>query len=131
MIIILDFANIKTIKTNKINMFSIKGEVKVIKEVRQVSDTFKVREFVITDASGQYPQIISFQSAQDRCDILNNFKVGDKVEVFFNLQGREWTSPTGDVRVFNTLDAWRIMGTDISTDAGTDLKEKPKDDLPF
>jgi translation initiation factor IF-3 len=113
-------------------MYTIKGEVKVIKEVRQVSDTFKVREFVITDDSGQYPQIISFQSAQDKCDILNNFKVGDKVEVFFNLQGREWTSPKGDVRVFNTLDAWKInsqVPNAIKEDAPTESNDSSG--LPF
>jgi len=88
--------------------YSLKGEVKVINDVQQISDSFKKREFVITDASGQYPQHIMFQAVQDRCEIIDAFKVGDMVEVFYNLRGREWTSPQGEVKYFNTLEAWRI-----------------------
>tara|TARA_R110002051_G_scaffold323593_1_gene417734 strand:+ start:1224 stop:1514 length:291 start_codon:yes stop_codon:yes gene_type:complete len=89
-------------------MYTLKGEIKTIKETQIVSDKFKKRDFVITDASGQYPQVIAFQMAQDKCDQLDNFNTGDMVEVSFNLRGREWTSPQGEVRVFNTLDAWKI-----------------------
>ena len=89
-------------------MYTLKGEVKVISETRQVSEKFKLREFVITDASGQYPQVIQFQASQDKGDLLDNFNPGDQVEVSFNLRGREWTNPQGEVKVFNTLDAWKI-----------------------
>ena len=116
-------------------MFSLKGEIKVISETRQVSEKFKLREFVITDASGQYPQIIQFQSVQDNCDKLDAHKVGDMVEVFWNLRGREWTNPQGEVKVFNTLDAWKIMsmnGSVAPTDQGAEtFVAEGDDDLPF
>ena len=32
----------------------------------------------------------------------------DQIEVSFNIRGREWTSPQGEVKYFNTLEAWRI-----------------------
>ena len=92
-------------------MYTLKGSIKKIKETRNVSDTFKVREFVIEDNTGQYPQIIAFQSAQDRCEMLDNFEIGQDVEVFFNLRGREWTSPTGDERVFNIFGRVESYGT--------------------
>ena len=38
-------------------MYTLKGEIKVINDVQQISDSFKKREFVVLDASGQYPQI--------------------------------------------------------------------------
>ena len=60
---------------------------------QQVSDKFKKREFVITENSSQYPQHISFQLTQDRCALLEPFKEGAEIKVFFNLRGREWTSP--------------------------------------
>jgi ribosomal 30S subunit maturation factor RimM len=88
-------------------MYTLKGEVKVISETRQVSEKFKLREFVIT-TEGDYPQVIQFQASQDKGDLLDNFKPGDQVEVSFNLRGREWTNPQGEVKVFNTLDAWKI-----------------------
>jgi hypothetical protein len=89
-------------------MFKLTGVIKVIKDEVQVSEKFKKREFVVTDSSGMYPQDILFELAKDKCDIINAFMEGQEVEVSFNLRGREWVSPTGEVRYFNTLDAWRI-----------------------
>lgn len=89
-------------------MYTLKGEVKVINDTKQVSDKFKLREFVVIDNSGQYPQTIQFQASQDKTELLDSIQVGQQVEVFFNLRGREWTNPQNEVKVFNTLDAWKI-----------------------
>ena len=118
-------------------MYTLKGEIKTIKETQAITDSFKKREFVITDASGQYPQVIMFQSVQDRCEMLDTFNTGDMVEVFFNLRGREWTNPQGEVKVFNTLDAWKIQplnaGGAAPTTAGNaeTFVAEGDDDLPF
>lgn len=91
-------------------MFKLNGFVKVINPTVQVSEKFSKREFVVTDNSSQYPQDIMFQLAQDKCDLINPFTEGQEVEVSFNLKGRMWTSPTGEEKYFNTLEAWRIDG---------------------
>jgi hypothetical protein len=90
--------------------FQLTGKLKKIDPIVQVSEKFSKREFVITDDSSQYPQDILFQLAQDKCTILDACNVGDVVQVSFNLRGREWTSPTSEVKYFNTLDAWKIEG---------------------
>ncbi len=127
-------------------MFKLTGTVKVIMDTVQVTEKFAKREFVINDASSMYPQDIVFQAAQDKCSMLDGFQPGEQVEVSFNLRGREWTSPQGEVRYFNTLDAWRIerVGqgmpqtgpSDMNLDpvpaaptGGTDAEDD--DDLPF
>lgn len=92
-------------------MFKLTGTIKVVNDTVQVSEKFSKREFVINDASSMYPQDILFQSTQDKCGIIDQFKVGETVEVSFNLRGREWTSPQGEVKYFNTLEAWRIEKT--------------------
>ncbi len=89
-------------------MFKIQGTVKVLNSTVQVSEKFSKREFVVTESTGMYPQDILFQSTQDKCALLDAVQVGDQVEVSFNLRGREWTSPQGEVKYFNTLEAWRI-----------------------
>lgn len=89
-------------------MFKITGTVKVVNDTVQVSEKFSKREFVLTDASSMYPQDILFQLTQDKCSIIDGIQVNDTVEVSFNLRGREWVSPQGEVRYFNTLDAWRV-----------------------
>lgn len=114
-------------------MYTLKGELKVINETVQVSDSFKKREFVVIDASGQYAQTILFQAVQDRCELLDGLKVGDKIEVTFFLRGREWTSPKdGTIKFFNSLDCWKIekLGEDKTDNAETFVAEGD-DDLPF
>lgn len=89
-------------------MFKLNGIVKVVNPTVQVSEKFSKREFVVTDASSMYPQDIMFQATQDKCSLLDSIQQNDQVEVSFNLRGREWTSPQGEVKYFNTLEAWRI-----------------------
>ena len=114
-------------------MYTLKGEVKTIGETIAVTDSFKKRDFVIQDNSSQYPQTIQFQSVQDRTDLIDSFKVGDSVEVFFNLRGREWTNPEGVVKVFNTLDAWKIqsLNSEKTTENSINKDAESDDDLPF
>lgn len=89
-------------------MFKLTGTVKVLNNTVQVSEKFSKREFVVTDTTSMYPQDIMFQATQDKCSMLDAVQQGDQVEVSFNLRGREWTSPQGEVKYFNTLEAWRI-----------------------
>lgn len=118
-------------------MFKLTGTLKVIKDTEQVTDKFSKREFVLVDNSSMYPQDISFQAAQDKCSMLDGFMEGEQVEVSFNLRGREWTSPQGEVKYFNTLDAWRIEkvgGAPQNTPAPNEKtapQNEEDDDLPF
>ena len=111
-------------------MFKIKVKIKMIGETNVINDKFRKRDFVLTSEDDMYPQQISFQVVQDKCDDLNNFKEGMSVEVSFNLRGREWTSPTGDVKYFNTLEAWRIETAQATATVVTP-EEKVEEDLPF
>jgi hypothetical protein len=90
------------------NQFKMSGSIKMIGQEQQVTEKFSKRDFVVTDTSSQYPQDISFQLTKDKCSVLDQFMEGENVEVTFNLRGREWTSPQGEVRYFNTLEAWRV-----------------------
>ncbi len=56
----------------------------------------------------------------------------------FNLKGREWTSPKGEVKYFGTFDAWRVeecsknvAKTEQSTPAETPVSAEEEEDLPF
>jgi hypothetical protein len=119
--------------------FKLSGKIKVIKPT-EVSKSFSKREFVI-ETQDQYPQLVTFQLTQDKCEILQSFGPGDQVDVSFNLRGREWTSPAGEVKYFNTVEAWRVEKAGkistppkpLSTPAqklSTPANEED-DDLPF
>ena len=96
------------------------------------------REFVI-ETEEQYPQVLMFQLVQDKTNLIDQFSIGDKVEIFFNLRGREWQKdPSAEIRVFNTLDAWRIQKVEAVQEATADIPPaepiepaSPEDDLPF
>lgn len=84
------------------------GKLHTIFDTKQVSERFTKREFVVEIADGKYPQTVLFQLTGDRCSNLDEFQVGDEVRLEFNLRGREWKSPSGDIKYFNSLDVWRI-----------------------
>ncbi len=90
----------------------VTGILKVKSDTQVVSDRFKKRDFVLTlEVSTPYPQHVTFQLVQDKVSALDTYQVGEEIKVQFNLKGREWTSPQGEVKYFNTLDAWRIEKT--------------------
>ena len=125
----------------------VKGKIKLIGETKTYgSNGFRKREMVVT-TDEQYPQFISIEFIQDKTDLLDNFKVGDEVEVSINLRGREWINPQGETKYFNSIQGWRI--TKINTEAPQDVpppvddgfepadnflddnNDDPANDLPF
>lgn len=98
----------------------IQGKLIELSDTTQVTDTFRKREFVVEYADNpQYPEFVKFECIQDRCDLLNNFQVGQELTVSFNLKGRKWVDPQGNTKYFNSLQAWRIQP------AASDAPEPP------
>jgi len=83
------------------------GKIKVLNAIQQVSASFKKQELVV-ETSEQYPQSIMIEFAQDKCDLLNSYRVGDDVKVSINLRGREWINPQGEAKYFNQIQGWKI-----------------------
>ena len=102
------------------------------------------RELVVTTEE-QYPQDLLIEFIQDKCDILNSYKVSDSVKVDINLRGREWESPQGEVKYFNSIQGWRIekLTSDDSEsnippvppadafEPADNISDNEPDDLPF
>ncbi|WP_345949517.1 MULTISPECIES: DUF3127 domain-containing protein [unclassified Mucilaginibacter] len=118
----------------------IKGKVHEVSPTQQVTESLKKRELVVEYIENpQYPEYIKFEAIQDRCNLLDNVRVGDDVEVFFNLRGRPWTDKTGKKSYFNSLQLWRINVLSGGAASATpeyappvDINAAPDDDdLPF
>ena len=92
-------------------MSEVIGKIKFIGVEQNVSATFKKRELVVTTEE-QYPQHILVEFTQDKCDLLNNYQVGQNVKVGINLRGREWVNPQGETRYFNSIQGWSIFRQD-------------------
>ena len=121
------------------------GKVKLIGEVQTFgSNGFRKREVVVT-TDEQYPQMIMIEFVQDKCDLLNNYSVGQDVKISINIRGREWKNPQGEIKYFNSIQGWRIEKLNNepsfseappvaplkSFETISDIDEKEHDDLPF
>ena len=113
---------------------NLKGTIKEIFDTQHVSDRFSKREFVVEYIDNpQYPQYVKFEMTQDKCDLLDQYKVGDEVDVQFNVRGRAWTNPQGVTQYFNTLQAWRLdvaSATPASAPAGGGMQSAPQNNVP-
>lgn len=88
---------------------NLQGKLHKKFDTKQISASFRKREFVIEFVENPlYPQYVLLQLIQDKCDLIDSYEEGTMLEVAFNLRGREWTSPQGEVKYFNSLDAWRV-----------------------
>ena len=68
------------------------GTLKAKFDTQKVSDRFQKREFVLTtEASTPYPQHVSFQVTQDKCNILDQFNDGEEIKVQFNLKCKRYS----------------------------------------
>lgn len=104
------------------------GKLHTIFETKQVSERFTKREFVIELADNpKYPQVVLFQLTGDRCSQLDDLKVGDQVRIEFSLRGREWRSPKGEVKYFNSLDVWKIEAARANRSSGRRDSGDPRD----
>jgi single-stranded DNA-binding protein len=118
-------------------MSKFKGEVVFITPTTSVSDKFKKRE-VTLKSQDEYPQYVTFQLTQDKCDLANNLKAGDAVEVSYNLRGRKWEAQDGTIKYFNSIEAWTMsLSSKVENSAVDKLRktfdttDESSNDLPF
>ena len=89
--------------------------------VKQIHERFKQRVFIVQtsqEINGQvYVNYVKLQLVQNKCDLLDRYKIGDTICVSFNLKGVERKFDAKDmstgemiekVEYITNLDAWRI-----------------------
>jgi hypothetical protein len=114
----------------------IKAKLHAKYDIEQVSPTFKKRRFVVAYAENpMYPQFVEFQLTQDKTAFLDRHEIGDTVAVHFNIEGREWRSPSGEVKYFNQLTCWKLTYADAQAPtaepAAPYVSPSDDSDLPF
>lgn len=95
--------------------YELTGKLIAIGNTQQVSDRFKKREFVLEtneDINGNvYTNYAKFQAVQNKCDIVDKYKIGDMVTVSFNVKGNKWEKD-GKTNYITNLDMWRMDKSD-------------------
>jgi single-strand DNA-binding protein len=110
------------------NSFQTQGSIVAIMNEQQISDKFRKREFAIEIPDGSYTQTLKFQLTQDKCDLLNNFSIGDTINVHFNLSGKPFVK-NGETMYFNNLQAWKLDSAGQSS--GGNNAQPQAGEVPF
>ncbi len=115
---------------------NIKGKLHEIFDTQQIKESFKKREFIVEYIDNPtYPQYIKFELHQDNTGILDLFKVGDEVDINFDLRGKPWTNREGVKTYFTSLVAWKIQMSEGTSEAAKATASEDMvhgdDDLPF
>lgn len=117
-------------------MSELKVSGKIIKVLDKVTGTKKdgsgewVKQSFVIDNGEQFNNLASFEVfGQEKVDNLNKYnKVGDTVEVTFNISCNEWQG-----KYYTTLQAWKIFKADSTPLANTEpvAIEADGEGLPF
>lgn len=75
---------------------------------------FEKRDFIVDEIRDRYPNTWQIQAQQGGCNVLDNFKPGDKVIVTCDVQGRKWVKDEKEM-YFTTLVMIRIQPLDEFT----------------
>ena len=122
--------------------FQLTGTIHEIYPSQQKTEKFKSREFVLKVSKEigerEITDYVKFQTTQDKCEVLDKYKVGNTVTAHFNIRGREWEKD-GKKSYFTNLDAWRIEGSQQTNDTPVTYQAKQSapaeddfnDGLPF
>lgn len=122
-------------------MSELKVSGKIVKILDKVTGAKKdgsgewVKQSFVIDNGEQYNNLASFEVFGDeKVENLNKYnKVGDNVEVTFNISCNEWQG-----KYYTTLQAWKVFKSDSSVaqavaqiDNAFPPAEEEQDDLPF
>jgi len=81
----------------------LNGTIKMIGEVQNFDSGFSKREFVIT-TNEQYPQDVKFEVVKEKATDFEQYnKVGDNVDVKFNVRGNEYNG-----KYYVSLQSWHV-----------------------
>lgn len=88
--------------------YTLTAKLKRVEDVQEINDRYSKRMFVV-ETDERYPQVVEFQLSNDKTCLIDEFQTGQEINVWFKVGGREWKKDASSpIRVFNTLEAWRI-----------------------
>ena len=118
---------------------SLKGKVIELYDLKQVTEKFRKREFVVevnsSNEKGNYIDYIKLQAVMATCDTLNYVSIGDLVVVRYSLMGRKWKNKEGQTAYFTNVEALEInvVSKSLTTAEDNEIEENfplgPDDDL--
>ena len=105
------------------------GLVHEIGQTVVVNEKFSKRDLIVEYAENiQYPEYIKVEAHQDKCDKLDELRVGDTITVHINLKGRPYTNKEGITTYYNNIVLWKFdVNKTGASGAATPEYSKPVD----
>jgi hypothetical protein len=94
-------------------MYNMKGKLVEVLDVEKVTDSFSKKVFVINNCALINPQNFRIETSNNHMKLVDGFQKGDMINVFFNMNSKDWVDRSGKVRSFITLHAWKIERADM------------------
>lgn len=92
----------------------IRGIVHVIEETKTFGQKgFRKRTVVLEQQNGRFANYIPLEFTNDGCDLVDDLRLGDEVDITYRLGGRKWQKdPSSEVKYFLALRRWRLPRSD-------------------
>jgi len=105
----------------------------ILREVHpttKVSDDFRKRDIVVESVE-KYPQSNKIELQNNRCDLIDNFQLGDMINLKIELRGRKWTSPEGKIIHLQSIVGYSIKPHNPPKVVQKAVPVEESEDLPF
>lgn len=122
----------------------VSGKVHFIDETKEFGQRgFRKRLVVLEQENGRFTNFIPVEFVRESCDTVDDLKVGEEVEITYQLAGRKWQrDPNSEVKYFLNAEAtsFRSLASDApaaAADGGMNDQPPPDeqqfddDDVPF
>lgn len=86
----------------------VKGTVIKVGDFFQSQTSDFTKQSIVVKTEGEYPEKLEIDFIKSKTELLDVISIGDTVEVSANIKGREWESPSGEVKYFTSLQGWKL-----------------------
>ncbi len=105
-----EYNNIK--KLNFKSMITIRGQLLNKGEYTSPTRTLTKRIFIVTDITQEPSQRLPFELLNDRCELIDEYEVGDELLIQFKIRSVDWLNPEGKSKLIVSLIPVRIEKID-------------------
>lgn len=115
----------------------VTGQIVFISDEQPIKDDLSKKVFVV-EYGNEYPRKAAFDCLGDRMAIIDNYKVNDRITVYFNIESRSYTRKDNTNGIITALVPWRIDRYEsmqyqeaTAVDNTEKAVSKKNNDLPF
>jgi len=101
-------------------MYETSGKLKWIGSTQSFPSGFSKREFVVTTAADKYPQDLKFEVVKDKCPVLDEYEIGQDVQVNFDIRGNEYNG-----KYYVNLACWKLQAAGASSPSSSKKSATP------